>query len=92
MKKAEFEQFKAERISVNRKAAGLKKSTQTKAVKYLKEVKGIDFDKERFRFGAPLIRENSIYGTGAIEIDVRDERGRVIQTHKVPRKVIFPDN
>lgn len=97
----EFEQFKAERIavnrtaaelkrSVNRTAAGLKRSVQKKAVKYLKDVKGIDIHADPIYFRSYVINEKSIYGKGSIILEALGVNCQVEKTYKIPRSYIFP--
>lgn len=90
MNKAEFEQFKSERATVNRKASKLKKSVQNKAIQYLKDVQGVDIRSDKFSFRSYGINENSIYGVGAIELEVRGDKTGVEKTYKIPRSYVFP--
>lgn len=90
MNKAEFEAFNKERIAINRKVAGLKKSVTTKALKYLKEVKGIDTKQEQISLSFS-VNEKSIYGQGPIELEGRGYTLKVEKTYKVPRSYIFPN-
>lgn len=90
MNKAEFEAFKKERIAINRKVAGLKKSVKTKALKYLKEVKGIDTKQEQI-LRSFSINEKSLYGQGPIELVGRGYNLQVEKTYRIPRSYIFPN-
>lgn len=90
MNKAEFEEFKQERAAVNRTANNLRKSVLKKALQFVKETKSIDLSQDRFSFRSHVIDENSIYGAGAIKLEVCAETGEIVQTYKIPRNYVFP--